>query len=99
MSSDNERNRPTDSLPGRRWRILAHGEEGKVELENRGILDEVVVDDWLHLEQMDTRQWCLRLGDARIWIDIDWEGRAQVNIERGCFDDVRGETKTFASSS
>jgi hypothetical protein len=78
---------------GGRWRILAHAGDKKVELENEGILDEVVLDDWLHLEQMDERQWWMRVGDARVWINIDDHGRARVDVERGCYEEVRGETK------
>jgi hypothetical protein len=65
-----------------------------LEVENQGVLDEIVLDDWLHPEQMAERQWCLRLGDARVWIDIDENGRPRVDVERGCFDEVRGTTKT-----
>jgi hypothetical protein len=53
------------AVPGARWRILAHDGADAVQLENRGILDEVVVDDWMHLEQMDERRWWMRVGDAR----------------------------------
>jgi hypothetical protein len=80
--------------PGSRWRILAHATGQKFEAENQGVVDELVVDDWLHLEQMAEREWCLRLGDARIWIDIDEDGRPRVDIERGAFAEVRGTTKT-----
>jgi hypothetical protein len=40
--------------PGRRWRVLAHREDGKVELENQGTFDELVVDDWLHMSKWTT---------------------------------------------
>lgn len=75
------------------WRVLARRGSEAVELENEGVLDEVVIDDWLHLEQMDTRQWWMRLGDARIVITIGPTGKACVDIERGSYEDVSGETK------
>jgi hypothetical protein len=80
-------------VPGTRWRLLAHRGGEPVELENQGVIDEVVIDDWLHLEQMDTSQWWMRLGDARVLITIAEDGRAHVDIERGSYGDVHGETK------
>jgi hypothetical protein len=47
---------------------LAHVKERPVELENQGVIDELVIDDWLHLEQMSERQWWLRIGDARVFV-------------------------------
>lgn len=83
-----------EKLPGRRWRVLAHAQAETVELENRGIFDELVVDNWLHLEQMDKREWCLRVGDARIWISIEDDAQPRVDIERGFYQEIRGNTKT-----
>ena len=42
------------------------------------VLDEVVVDDWLHLEQMDEWSWCLIVGDLTVWIRIAGNGRAII---------------------
>jgi len=80
--------------PGSRWRVLAHAHERAVELENEGVIDEVVIDDWMHLEQMNERQWWMRLGDARVWINVEVDGTVRVDVERGCYDEVRGATKT-----
>ena len=82
-----------EKVPGRRWRVLAHAPAETVELENRGIFDELVVDDWLHLEQMDKHEWCLRVGDARVWINVDAEAQPRVDIQRGFYKEVRGDTK------
>ena len=80
-------------FPGARWRVLAHTNDRPVEMANQGILDEVVVEDWLHLEQMDDRQWWMRVGDAKIWINLDADGKVRVDVERGCYAEVRGSTK------
>jgi hypothetical protein len=89
MSETNEA-----TTPGTRWRVLAQRESESIQWENEGVLDEVVVDDWLHLEQMDARQWWLRLGDARILISIEPSGKARVDIERGSYEQTLGETKS-----
>lgn len=48
--------------------------------------DEVVIDDWFHLEQMDDRDWWLGVGNGddywHINIHIDRDGHAQVNVEK-----------------
>lgn len=81
-----------DHGEGRRWRLLAGSGTKTVEVENQGTLDELVVDDWLHLEHMEGRQWWLRVGDARLWISVDEAGKVQVDVERGCYAEVRGDT-------
>ncbi len=91
MTTEDE-DRPGPRTPGTRWRVLAHLNERAVELENQGVIDEVVIDDWLHLEQMSERQWWMRLGDARIWVHIDDDGRVRVDVERGCYELERGTT-------
>ena len=50
------------------------------------------MDDWLHLEQMDVREWWLRVGDARVWIAIGADGTAKVDVVRGFYGEVSGET-------
>jgi hypothetical protein len=48
----------------------------------------VVIDGWLHLEQTNERHWWMRLGGARIWINIEPDGNARVDVVarllRGC---------------
>jgi hypothetical protein len=55
--------------------------------------DELVVDQWFHLEWMDGDQWWARIGDARISVTIDESGIPTVDIERGVYGDVKGTTK------
>ena len=67
---------------GRSWRLGAIGPEGPISIENQGYLDEVVLDQWFHLERMDKRLWWLRVGDARLMVSLEDGGRVQVEIER-----------------
>ena len=78
--------------PGTRWRFLAHGAQGTTQLENAGVFDELVVDDWLHVEQLDERVWWLRVGDARIMVTLIDDGTATVDVERGSYGPTRGNT-------
>ncbi|GLH78084.1 hypothetical protein SSBR45G_29920 [Bradyrhizobium sp. SSBR45G] len=82
--------------PGRRWRVRAVRDDGRsIELQNHGIFDELVVDDWLHLEQMDDNAWWLQVGDVRIWVSVKAGEPPIVDVERGAYGDVRGETRTW----
>jgi hypothetical protein len=78
---------------GAEWRILAHEKGDTVEVANRGKLDEVVVDEWFHLEEMDQNQWWMRLGDIRATITKTENGKVRVDIERGSYDEVHGSTE------
>ena len=55
------------------WRVLSHSGEGsqRHSIENLGEFDEIVLGDWLHVEQMNTSEYWMRLGDADIWVTID----------------------------
>lgn len=80
--------------PGYEWRILAHRRTmdrlsypDKHEVEMRSIdfdhpveFDEVVIDHWLHLEQLSDRIWYLRLGVWLMYIRIDGDGRVEVSM-------------------
>lgn len=82
---------PKSDSPGREWRLLAHEEAGEFEARNRGVFDELVVDDWLHVEQMQEREWWIQVGDARLLVTIE-SGRVRVDIERGFYASTTGET-------
>jgi hypothetical protein len=81
----------TENKPehGIRWRLLSHLDGASVETENQGTFDELVVDDWLHIEQMDTNVWWLRVGDARLMVTLATDGRPSVDVERGTYVSVR----------
>ncbi len=82
------------------WRVLAHvDEEARVSIENAGEFDEVVLGDWLHVEQMDTTHYWIRLGDADINVTIDPRtGRAKritldPGLQGGPKVEIRGKFK------
>ena len=58
--------------------------------------DELVLDDWLHLEQMNERAYWMRLGDAYVWIQLPAKGDPIVSIRRGEYGPVSGETEVPA---
>lgn len=74
--------------PGAQWRILAHNEDEGINVdmssaEFPSVFDELVIDGWLHLEQMEDQAWWLRLGESTFWIQIE-DGKAKVSLtERG----------------
>lgn len=85
MSDDLRKDR-APFVPGGIWRMLAKDGAREVRLQNEGVFDELVIDDWLHLEQMDERSWWMRVGDARINIVVNESGRAEVSVERGVYE-------------
>ena len=69
---------------GTKWRVLAWRKDGtRVAVENDGQFDELVLEDILHLEQMGTRFWWMRLGDAGIYIRVPVKGKPQISIGFG----------------
>jgi hypothetical protein len=77
--------------PGGSWRVLARGDNGEpIEPLTSGTFDELVVDHWLHIEQMDTRVWWLRVGDARLMATIEADGRVVVDVLRGFYEVTSG---------
>ncbi len=80
---------------GKIWRVLAHLEDGPFEVENQGTFDELVVDDWLHVEQMDDAVWWLRVGDARLTVTLLANARQPtLEVERGVYAPPQGATTT-----
>ena len=83
-------------LPGYRWRTLAWDEsdteDGAVKQEYDGTesvcFDELVIDDWFHLEQMHPRGWWMCVGDLHIHIRIRPDGRHEISgwLDRGSLD-------------
>ncbi|RKG72871.1 hypothetical protein D7W79_27125 [Corallococcus exercitus] len=72
--------------------MLAHEDAGAVELQNRGTFDELIVDDWFHMEQMDDRVWWMKVGDMRVLVTLSPDTGVVVDVERGCYAPVNGTT-------
>ena len=78
----------TRPKPGSTWRIGATLPDGsQLDVRSRngnlGVFDELVVDNWIHLEQMEERVWWMQVGDRVLWIHVGRDGYAEVNeIER-----------------
>lgn len=85
-----------DQKFGERWRLLAHESGGSYAVEDRGTFDELVVDDWLHVEQLDDALWWIRLGDARIHVRLGPGCAPIVDVERGVYAAVAGTTAAAA---
>lgn len=68
---------------GSHWRILAWKNKGKekVEMRNEGIFDELVIDDWFHIEQMDNAAWWMRIGNVMVNIQLRKDGKHRVRVE------------------
>ncbi len=72
--------------PGSRWRTLARDGERMIEAANEGVFDELIIDHWFHLEQMDDQTWWMRVGDARVDIKVRADGSAEISVEREVYD-------------
>lgn len=71
--------------PGREWRLgswTPKGEPGAgvtfVYRKNEGVFDELVVDDWFHLENMHRNAWWMRVGEKEFWIAVPDSGPVVV---------------------
>ena len=93
--------------PGFSWRVLAHQRTktgvqsietyvkqvqlSSDEFDGPVEFDELVIDNWLHLEQMSERNWWMGLGTAEdgrgyewmINVHVDRDGKATVSMEKG----------------
>lgn len=76
--------------PGSHWRLLAHRKDGsRCAPEDDGVFDELVVDNWLHVEQMDTRTWWMDLAGFRVSIHLPADPRQPPAIGIECDDHAR----------
>ena len=79
--------------PGAEWRLEIERDGQKVEVQDEGRFDELVVDHWLHVENLSERSWWLRIGDVRIEARVDSGGDVTVNVVRGFYSPVTGTTE------
>jgi hypothetical protein len=59
--------------PGK-WRILTYPTADTRHEDNGVGFDEIVLDHWLHVEQMDDREWWLQVGPLHISVIVDQTG-------------------------
>ena len=83
---------PTGGTPGQDWHLVARKSQKRLEWGREGTFDELRVDGWLHIEQMDYRNWYMMVGDARIAVRVGKDGRVTVDIERGFYGEILGTT-------
>ncbi len=50
------------------------------------VLDELCIDNWFHIEQMDHNAWWMQVGDACINVIIKEDGTTDVSVERDVYD-------------
>ena len=81
-----EASRASAGKPGRDWLLQYYKPDTSVKIESQGDFDELILDDWLHLERMSERVWWLRVGDARILVEVTEQGETIVEIQRDCYD-------------
>ena len=64
--------------PGRSWRVLVQSSTDHWDAHSEDhpglVFDELVVDHWIHLEQMSTRIWYLGIGDHQLSIYVPRDG-------------------------
>lgn len=72
--------KPNSSKPGSRWRVGAYEPYGeRHEMRDKGIFDELVVDEWLHVEQMSNNTWWISIGGKKrivVWVTVGRNGQA-----------------------
>ncbi len=79
---------------GRKWRLSYDSSPTtRISLEDAGDFDEFVLEDWLHIEKMDKRDWWMRVGDAYVNAHVHLDGRVSVYIRRGEYGDIVGRTE------
>jgi hypothetical protein len=80
----------SDSKPTH-WKVRAFNDRECVTQAGEGAVDELVIDEWFHLEEMHPDRWWMRIGDARL--TITRTGRQiRLDIERGSYGPRNGET-------
>ncbi len=86
------------TMPGSRWRVLGNSASERFEREFDGedalVFDELVVDDWLHVEQMEDNAWWARIGDAWVFVELPPNGGPPiVTVKRGFYAPPSGPTE------
>ena len=61
--------------------IGEYQEHQECRLTMRTVLDEVVISPWLHIEQMGTRSWFVKVAGRCLWVSVDKHGKARITGE------------------
>lgn len=64
--------------PGYRWRTLAHERGRPIEQRNRGQFDELVIDQWFHLEQMDRDRYWMQVAGVHLGVRLRRSGEVDI---------------------
>lgn len=76
--------------PGTHWKVLAQDESGgrfRASSEDYDfVFDEVVLDRWLHLEQMDRGHYWMQLGPLHLNVSLKANGDVDIRISRELAD-------------
>ena len=84
-----------DTKAVRPWRMQEKTADGKtVEFSGTGMFDELLIENFLHLEWLDDETWYIRVGDVRITATMLDDERVEVDVLRGAYGEVRGKTET-----
>jgi hypothetical protein len=63
--------------PGQ-WRTVTYPDpDTRHEAHGEGF-DEIVLDHWLHVEQMDDHDWWLAVGPLHLYVTADKDGHARI---------------------
>src|SRR5688572_5639129 len=70
----------TDRTAGSPWRILVHDGDRQPHDTSSDKLpgtefDELVIGQWIHLEQMDTGVWWMNIGGVTVWVHASEDGK------------------------
>lgn len=66
-------------VAGSPWRVLAHGygpdgETHSIEVPDTEF-DELVVGQWIHIEQMSNTTWWMCIGGVTVWVRVGRNGK------------------------
>ena len=50
----------------------------RLNIDPEGAFDEIVVGPWLHVEQLNHREFFVRLGTSCFWVHVDRNGVGQI---------------------
>ncbi len=85
---------------GGKWRTNVVSYDGASQMTSEGygklIMDELVIDDWFHIEQMDTHCYWVRVGDHVLTASKGRDGQLRVIHE---VDECRKKPAVDSTSS